>query len=463
MELNKNMFYTSVSGSYVAEEKWRKVRPKESSEYLNNPHKGLQTFQHFNGDPLFPGKTWKEEGPHTFEFVKKTPLTVEGHLPSSVCYNRWNWRTFEPEEGKFDFSVIENSLKVCRLRGQSLHIRMMAFSGGKECRLPDWYVNLDRTVKDYGNGYVEPDHNGKLYLKYWGRLIDKVCKKYGKNPLIDIIDTALTGPCGEGAGNTTAARAKSFVDIYLKNVPPSKLVVDVGQEFPYGVKKGTGFRANCFGDMRNYGHGVVPNGLGWNHHYDQYPKRIIEAGAAETWKHSLVVFETCWTPLEWYESRMPLEFLDFVLQQGLKFHCSLFMPKYSLLPKAYREKLMNFMKYLGYRFVPRYFKYESRINKDGKIKYELWLENTGVAPIYRELYALAFRFTRGRRKVIVHSKQDLRNWLPGDTWISETLTLPAGFENRKAVVEVALVRKETDLPAVKFAVEGIKADGWYRL
>ena len=40
-----------------------RIRPTPIDHYLGNPHKGLCTFQHFNGDALYPGNFWSEEGP----------------------------------------------------------------------------------------------------------------------------------------------------------------------------------------------------------------------------------------------------------------------------------------------------------------------------------------------------------------------------------------------------------------
>lgn len=459
MDVQTKFYFTEVSGEYAKGEPYRKVRPVESDEYLGNPHKGLQTFQHFNGDPLYPGRSWSEEGPHEFEFVKKGPPVVDGHLPSTVCYNRWNWCTFEPEEGKYDFSVIENSLKVCRLRGQSLHIRLMSYSGGASPELPEWYRTKYK-VKQVAQHW-EPEHNSKEYFKLWGGLLDKALKICGNHPEIDIIDTAFNGQWGEGAGDMTAKRCADFVDIYLKHVPTQKLVVDMGHELVYGAKKGTGWRANCFGDMRNYGHGIVPNGLGWNHHYDAFPERIIEAGMTDNWKHAPVVFETCGNPIEWYNNNMPLEFLDFIIEQGLKYHCSLFMPKYSLIPEVYKDKLMKFIRRMGYRYVLRYFKFNSLVKKDRNFTFDMWIENVGVAPIYRDLYTPALRLSQGNTKQIIQINRDMRQWLPGDSWIKHTIKVPAAFKRGKVNIEVALVRKDSSVPAIRFAIKGTTPDGWH--
>ena len=74
-----------------------RVRPKEFTGALLNPHKGCATFQRFNGDPLFPGTRWPEEGP--IEFTPATCGVVDGYLPSTVAYCRWFWDLFEGSSG----------------------------------------------------------------------------------------------------------------------------------------------------------------------------------------------------------------------------------------------------------------------------------------------------------------------------------------------------------------------------
>ncbi|MCS7179771.1 MAG: hypothetical protein NZ891_00245, partial [bacterium] len=49
----ERIYFTEISGSYSANEIYKKVRPIESKKFILNLHKGFATFQNFNGDPLF--------------------------------------------------------------------------------------------------------------------------------------------------------------------------------------------------------------------------------------------------------------------------------------------------------------------------------------------------------------------------------------------------------------------------
>src|SRR5438094_20012 len=101
-------------------ETMRRIRPTPTEAYLRNPHKGCCTFQRFNGDPLFPGTSWSEEGP--LEFPAAQYDVTPGYLPSTVAYCRWFWRVLEPRDGEYDFRVIDESLRVCQERGQTLAV-----------------------------------------------------------------------------------------------------------------------------------------------------------------------------------------------------------------------------------------------------------------------------------------------------------------------------------------------------
>ena len=115
----------------------RRVRPTPFDGYIANPHRGCCTFQHFNGDELFAGTIWSEEGPVQFP-ARKFPDVAPGYLPTTVSYCRWFWELVEPQEGKYDFSVIDKSIETAKERGQTLAIRVMPFGSEGQPRLPKW-------------------------------------------------------------------------------------------------------------------------------------------------------------------------------------------------------------------------------------------------------------------------------------------------------------------------------------
>ncbi len=227
-----------------------------------------------------------------------------------------------------------------------------------------------------------------------------------------------------------------------------------------GVASGAGWRCDCYGNLRNAGDKYVPRPLSWNHMYDAYPRETVECGATETWRTGPVHLETCWVPMGWYRSNYDI---DFILEQGLKYHATYFMPKYTRLPEKWMDKLAAFCRRLGYRFVYRQAQLSYKVSPGGSFKFMSWIENVGVAPIYRR-YDYALRLRQGERQaVVVFDDVDIRKWLPGDAWFGRQVKLPDGFEKGYAELAAGLIDPQTRTPCVRFAVKEQFPDGWVDL
>lgn len=46
--------------AYGPDERVQRVRPVESDAWLPNPHRGIVTFQRFQGDPLYASLFWND-------------------------------------------------------------------------------------------------------------------------------------------------------------------------------------------------------------------------------------------------------------------------------------------------------------------------------------------------------------------------------------------------------------------
>jgi len=437
----------------------QRVRPQETDSYIPNPHKGTTTFQRFNGDPLFPGTTWSDrEGPETF-----TPPTGELKNPrypdTTIAYCRWLWSRTEPEKGKFNWQFVDGALEAARARGQTLQARIQPFIGDST---PGWFWELGGTTDPQVARARVPDHNTKAYVKHWGDHIRAWGERYDGHPNLESFDIAYGGSCGEGGGNATSETAAKLVDIYLESFRKTQLLSMLGTPgctYVAGKRKDIGWRADCFGDVHTGGQGVVPDRLCWNHMHDLYPMEIHTCGVKDTWKSAPVTLETCWTVGYWYERGWDI---DWILAQGLKYHLSVFMPKSSYIPEEWSDKIVEFNKRMGYRFVPRQVTLPLEAKPGQEIEYSMWVDNVGVAPIYRP-YRLAFRFRQGKRGDIVHSGQDIRTWMPEHTWFREPLRFPAGLSPGVVEVDMGIVHPATNKPVVRFAIEEVRADGWHPL
>ena len=438
----------------------QRVRPRESHGNLPNPHKGTTTFQRFNGDPLFPGTTWDDEhGPETFKPFDGN-LTNPQYPDTTIAYCRWVWRVIEPGKGQFRWDIIDRALEAARVRGQTLQVRVQPYV----MAMPDWYWELGGKPLPEARmeGRREPDHNAPAYLRHWGDLIRAFGARYDGHPDLESFDIAYGGACGEGGGNATPETVAKLVDVYLESLRKTQLVSMLGTHgCAYGAKtgRGLGWRADCFGDLRRAAApGVVPDHLCWCHMIDAYPKEVVHCGVQDAWKKAPVTLETCWTVGHWFQQGWDI---DWILEQGLKYHLSVFMPKSSYIPEPWREKIEAFNRRMGYRFVLRQLILPLEAKPGQRIPFEMWIDNVGVAPIYRP-YRLAFRFRQGGIAAVVPVNVDVRKWLPDHTWFSDALPLPQTVQRGEVKVDIGLV-DETLTPRVRFAIQEIAEDGWHPL
>jgi hypothetical protein len=139
------------------------------------------------------------------------------------------------------------------------------------------------------------------------------------------------------------------------------------------------------------------------------------------------------------------------------------MPKSTALPPPYMDKLAAFCRKMGYRFVFRQATLSTRVRTDEKLMFRAWIENVGVAPLYRR-YDFALRFRQDERDTIVKLEHiDPRQWLPGDVWLDRPISLPQGMQPGWVEVSAGLLDPATGKAAVNFAVKERFADRWVLL
>lgn len=444
------------------DETLQRVRPKAFNGYLPNPHRGTTTFQRFNGDPLYPGLIWDDsKGPLEFPPFRGNPLSLHNpqYPDTTLSYCRWLWSVIEPEKGKIRFDVIDGALEAARARGQTLQLRIQPYIGAD---MPKWFWELGGKVDPKADPKrSEPDHNHPSYLKHWGEFLKAMGKRYDGHPALESFDIAYGGPCGECGGNTNRAAAKKLVDIYIRSFRKTQLVSMLGTfGCAYASKfKNIGWRADCYGDMRTEGKGHVPDHLSWNHMLDAYPKETAQDGVTEIWKTAPVTMETCWTVGYWESKNWDI---DWILEQGLKYHTSVFMPKSSFIPDKWREKMDAWDRRLGYRFELKQLIIPLEARPGARAGYSLFVDNVGVAPLYRD-YPLALRFTQGKTTELAKLGAAPRTWMPGINYASGQFTVPKKLQRGTAEVSIAILDEKARTPRVLFANQGYAGDGWLPL
>lgn len=424
------------------------IHPQRIDDVLVNPGMGIQTFQRFNGDPINSGVKWSEEGPTGAVSQNSTPADFP---QSSISYCRWFWETIEPEKGKVRWDILDLALKNAAKNGQKLAFRLMPYD--QNHALPAWYRESGaKRINKADAAIWEPDFSDELYLKYWGDLVKAVGQRYDGDPRLDTVDISSVGYWGEGWSDYMPAFdiQKKLIDIWFAAFPTSHLLMNFDQPeaLHYGTARGAGWRFDCLGDLR----------VKWSHMRDFYPEQIVRAGIPDTWEKSPVSMETCWVPAYWKAQGWDVHY---ILSEALRWHITSMNIKSSAIPPEWKEVFTDFQKRMGYRFELRRFEYPAVARESAAIPIKMWWVNSGVAPAYQP-YQLSIALHTVSEDHVIDVPAEVRNWLPGDHLVEQTIALPANVVGTYQL-RIALLDPAARKPAVRLGIAGRTDDGWYEL
>ncbi len=451
------------------------VRPIESDQVLVNPGIGFMTFQRFNGDRLNPHKKlgqgfpiryqpdepqWTEGLPIDYQSFEGQPFDANHTNPNfpqtSLAYFRVYWKFVEPEQGQYNWPMIDKALETATARGQTLLLRIAPY--GKDIRedVPSWYRAMVGPEKSLPPKW-QTDPEDPRYAKHFGGFIRAFGARYDGDPRLESVDLAIVGSWGEGYGSDrlTDKSRKALLDAYLDSFEETPLLMLLTDKKTngYGLsKQNVGWRVDCLGDLGG-------SSRKWCHMYDYYPQIIVQTGMKDAWKKGPISFEVCWIMQHWKDMGWDI---DYIIDQSLKWHISSFNAKSSAVPSEWKPQVDRWLKRMGYRFVLRKFTYPATIKPGGELALTSWWENKGVAPCYHP-FRLALRLLNEKNEVVLPVPTDLCQWLPGDIVLDEVLSIPAEVPSGEYHLDIGILDTESDQPKIKLAIEGRLADGWYRL
>jgi hypothetical protein len=432
------------------------VRPEVINDVLVNPGIGFMTFQRFNGDKLNEGTGWTEGHPIEYQPFNGN-LKTPNHPMTSLAYFRVYWKYLEPEEGKYQWDLIDKAMKTASERGQTLLLRIAPYSNArneKDCDIPDWYRRRIGPEADLEHGWRTNPEDPR-YPEYFGRMIRALGKRYNANPLLESVDVSIVGPWGEGAGSDklTQKTREALVDAYADAFPNTHLIMLLTDAATntYGLtRKNMGWRIDCLGDVGGFN-------KTWNHMFDYYPKAIIEFGMQDAWKKAPVTLEVCWVMQHWKNKGWDV---DYMIDQSLKWHISSFNAKSSAVPEEWKPHVDRWLKHMGYRLALRKLSYQPKVQPGGKLPFNTWWENLGVAPPYQK-FRFAFRLKSNAYETILPTDADLTTFLPGDNLHNAHVNLPNDIPPGDYDLQIAILDPRQNSPKVRLAIANRQPDGWY--
>ncbi len=411
------------------------VKPVEIDSFLLNPGRGFtSTASMYNetfGDRLHP--------------------------KCGVSQQRFFWDKLEPEEGKINYALIDSAIAKAVKNGQLVNFRVMCQD--VDMKVPGWAIKA---------GVKSPFYDNPVFLEKQINLIKALGIKYDGHPGVCFVDIGTVGQWGEwhidpDAKNPkkiifpTDENARKIIDAYRQSFPKTPLMALIAFKqkygFGYATSKGTGWRADCWGDM---------DSLGWNHMKGVYPQALQASNAFDAWKNGPVALETCWTMDEWYKRGWDI---DYILGKALEWHATEVNNGNQAIPEQWYAQVQEFEKRLGYRYVINEVSYPASVKKGTPLACDMTWQNKGVAPVYNS-YNLAMQLVSKKdtsKRYILAVDQDLKKWMPGTTAFKSSIALPETVEAGDYELQVGIVSPSTSKPAIQLAVAGKTGEGWYPL
>ncbi len=456
-----------LSAAWAKDAALTTVVPEETDEILSNPGMGWETFH----------RTMKDD--------KNLPSWI----PSTVHYARWGWGTLEPEKDKIAYRFLDGVLEETREAGQKLAFRAMCCSSSpRRPYHPEWLREIGGkvVVTRYGDGpeLEVPVLDDPPVLAAHLDFIKRLGARYDGHPDIDHVDLGSVGWWGEwhmsqstNAPMPTPETRKKIVDAYLMAFQKTPLMMLIGGDdmLEYAIENGTGWRADCLGDMGGFS-------KTWCHMRMAYPQRLPQAAAIDAWKTAPVAWETCWDMRKWVDEGWSLRF---IFNYALALHGSVINNKSAPLPDGenIRPELERFLRRLGYRLVLKELEHPKQANPGEAIKLAMKWQNTGSAPCYRP-YRIAYRLSNGKDDTTtLVGLETINQWMPGEielfteeffeqpsdlppgpiNEVVETIPLPEDLPSGKYVLSIAVVGEGDVEPIVQLGIKGKSDDGWYPL
>ncbi len=416
-----------------------------SEKVLKNPHKGW--YHHYYDDGQWGYGT-------------KSESDLENFPGMNDLYIRLPWSDLEPEEGKFNWAVIDNVINKWTAKDYSISFCITAKEANITYATPEWVKNAGAKGAYYpiwGVNAWEPDYGDPIFLAKLEDFHRAFAARYDGKPWLEYVHIGSYGDWGEG--HTSFSSQKSFpvdalkkhIDIYKKYYLKSTLAI--GDGWVNDRRDNNGYL------LRDY---ILQNGITFkddsvnvSYYVDTFPVTYSvqspelfdqvfrnKPAILEMQHYSLQKKDNNWIGVdgsikggELLKGAIDISHATFVGYHG-------YADEWLKENRTLAEKLANRM---GYWYFLKSAQLPVSITRGRSATFKLKWENHGVAPAYHSYrLKLALKGTNVTYTQYL-TEANNKSWLPGAT-IEENYsvnvppTLPAG----KYKVTVALLEEKNN-------------------
>ena len=350
------------------------VHPADTGEALVNPGMGWG-FHYYSNVPTNYGS-------------KLAPSDTLDDFPGlSHVYLRIPWSYLEPEEGKFDWSVLDIPAQRWIDKGKQIALRISCSESWMRYATPQWVEQAGAKGYNFtvGKGvdengpFWEPDYKDPVFLEKLDKFLGSLAERYDGSPEVAFIDIGSFGVWGEG--HTWASSKLPFdyetrkihVDLHCKHFKKTLLAINddfAGPDAKAGQLPITDYALSKGVTLRDDSICVQPPPYSW-HHAEM---------AQQFWPRLPVILEhehygSSVRKEAWGDGSALLKAVEEYHAGYLSIH---WWPRE--FQQANREIIEKINLRLGYRVQLVEAAWPSEVNIDSRVYFASKWRNAGVAP-----------------------------------------------------------------------------------
>ncbi|MBW4890070.1 DUF4832 domain-containing protein [Mucilaginibacter sp. HMF5004] len=427
--------------SYNADSTTLTVYPTESTELITNPGKGFVQYWDFDG-------TYADQ--------------------ISTGYSRYDWSDIEPQQGVFNWSLIDSEIQKFKAAGKKFAFGVMCANTARSMSTPDkgkyvtpkWVFTAGAKSRTIQTTYWEtnqlftqviPVWTDAIFLAKLNQFITILGQRYNGSKDIAFIDIRSYGNWGEqhtyeinGVALTAKQLLTQHLQVYKTAFPNTQLITpwgttDYNGDYDWAVQNGIGIRSD--------GIFKYSNGSECTRAAGKAPA-IFEYTANYAW----ITSEGYWSP----------DTLNKYIEIGKPSYIQFDPEMYTANKDLYTQVANR----VGYHFVLKSVSLPAAIKNGSPYIIQTEVLNKGVTNIYQSCYP-AIALLDGAGNVVQKQWLDSANpslWLSDTVVKQQSAVTFAGVNPGNYTVAVGLFVNKTDIaPTYKLGNTNKTTNNWYIL
>ena len=207
---------------------FRLSRLQDDKTVLRNPNKGF--YWHYIDNGYYRG-AYRDK--HDIENDDMSDFPGFNHL-----YLRVDWSDLEPQEGKFNWKIIDDIRAIWEPRGYGWSCRVCCCENSprQPFATPEWVMKAGANGVwlrgGPGVGHWGPDYNDPIFLKKLDNFLKALAARYDGSPTFELMDIGTYGNWGEGHVVMSGQKdwpmevMKKHIDLHVKHFRKTPVIVN---------------------------------------------------------------------------------------------------------------------------------------------------------------------------------------------------------------------------------------------